>query len=68
MCGDASIGKLYLQAEVNCSGESMFCCSCCPYKILPPFTDTVHEQLSSTFGKTCNSVSTYSYLPSSMTL
>ena len=46
MCGDALIGYKALSSSRGCSGESMFCCSCCPYKILPPFTDTVHEQLS----------------------
>ena len=46
MCGDALTGYKALFSSRDCSGESMFCFYCCVYKILPPFTDTVHEQLS----------------------
>ena len=63
MCGDALTGYKALSSSRDCSGESMFCFSCCVYKILPPFTDTVHEQLAQqalqSSGKTCNTASTY---------
>ena len=50
MCGDALTGYKALSSSRDCSGESMFCFSCCVYKILPPFTDTVHEQLSKLYN------------------
>ena len=40
MCGDALTGYKALSSSRDCSGESMFCFSCCVYKIYHPFTDS----------------------------